>query len=164
MLWGQRRPKRPGRRWRYGPARRRSRVFLVPNPPALYPSPKDPPPPPSSPHLPVPLPSRVLSWHLPVGDRTSDSDWAHGVAEDLQKSLAALRAGIAEREGCAAAALDLQAEAAGLVREEAGRCAQAGYALVAQAMQAREHLGAIRALGARVQRVKSILRAVDVKL
>ena len=125
---------------------------------------RPPPPPPSSPHLPVPLPSRVLSWHLPVGDRTSDSDWAHGVAEDLQKSLAALRAGIAEREGCAAAALDLQAEAAGLVREEAGRCAQAGYALVAQAMQAREHLGAIRALGARVQRVKSILRAVDVKL
>ena len=71
---------------------------------------------------------------------------------------------MAEREGCAAAALDLQAEAAELAREEAGRCCQAGYALVAQAMQAREHLGAIRALGARVQRVKSMLRAVDVKL
>ena len=87
-----------------------------------------------------------------------------GAAEDLQGSLVNLRAGVAEREECAAAALGLQAEAAGLVREEAGQCCQAGHALVSQALQAREHLGEIRALGDRIQRVKETLRAIELKL
>ncbi len=78
--------------------------------------------------------------------------------------MTSLRAGVGERAKCAAAALGLQAEAAGLVREEAGQCCQAGHALVSQALQAREHLGEIRALGDRIRRVKETLRTIDLKL